>query len=257
MKFPDFIIAGCMKCGSTSLFINLSKHPRITMSGKFGPLKPSQTKGTGTEINYWDKYKKQGRDLNWYKSKFAGEISGEKSPGYWVDRTAIRQSFRHNPNTKYIICVRNPVDRAHSHYMMNRLRTSSKAPFNLSTVKPIHKGLGQYYNKLKNGLLSVVPQENVHIAISDWMKIDPSSEIMKIHKFLGIEEIDLPPKEIQWSKTASLYDLSQDTSSYAIWSAHSNKNIDPDVRKRFLKFYRESNEKLFNFLGYDIPEWRK
>lgn len=255
MKFPDFIIAGCMKCGSTSLFMNLSKHPEITMSGIFGPLGPNQTKGTGTEINYWDNWKKK-RDIDWYKSRFSGDLSGEKSPGYWNHKGAIRNSFRHNPDAKYIISLRNPVDRAHSHYMMNRLRTTSKAPFTTESVKPLHIGLGRYYSKLKNGILRIIPRENVHISISDWMKTDTSNEMMKIHKFLGIEEIDLPTKEIQWKKMfVSLYEVGQDKSSYIKWSGHSKKQIDPNVRKQFLKIYKKSNEKLFDFLGYKIPEW--
>ena len=82
------------------------------------------------------------------------------------------------------------------------------------------------------------------------MKKNPSDEMIKIHKFLGIEEIVLPSKEIRWGKATSLYDISQDTSSYIIFNAHSKKKIDPKVRKQFLKLYAKSNESLFNFLGY-------
>jgi len=258
MKLPDFIIAGCMKAGTTGMFMNLSKHPNITMSGIFGPLSERQTQGTGTEMHYWSKLRKEGRDLDWYKSKFNGEVSGEKSPSYWIHMGALRQIFKHNPDTKFIVCVRHPVERAHSHYMMNRLRTSSKAPFDPKHVKPVHVGLGKYYEKLNKCMLKIIPRENIHIVVSDWMKTNTTEEMMKVHKFLGINEIYIPTKEIIWRKLkVSLYDISQDKDSYVIWSGHSKKKIDPKVREHYLEVYRPHNERLFNFLGYKIPEWSK
>lgn len=254
MKFPDFIIAGCMKAGTTSMFINLSKHPNIMMSGIWGPLNPNVKTGTGTEINYWDKWKNE-RDLNWYKSRFDGECSGEKSPGYWIHKTAIKQIFRNNPNTKFILCFRHPVERAHSHYMMNRLRTSSVAPFTPNNVKSIHVNLGKYFQNLNRCLLKVVPKKNIYIVVSDRMKKNTTEEMIKLQRFLGVDEIDIPSKEIQWGKKTSLYDASQDDSSYVTWNAHSKKKIDKKVRKHFLNLYKSHNERLFNFLGYKISEW--
>jgi hypothetical protein len=254
MKFPDFIIAGCMKAGTTSLFINLSKHPDITMSGFWGPLNSSRNTGTGTEINYWDNWKNK-YDLNWYKSRFDGSFSGEKSPGYWTHMGAIRQIYKNNFKTKFILCFRHPVERAHSHYMMNRLRTLSEKPFDFGNVKSIHLNFGKYYQNLQQYILKVIPKENIYIIISDWMKTNTTEEMMKIHKFLGLKEIEYPIKKIEWGKKVSLYEASQDK-TYAIWDSHSKKKINLEARKIFLDFYKKDNEDLFNFLGYDIPEWR-
>lgn len=258
MKFPDFIVAGCMKAGTTSMFMNLSKHPEITMSGMFGPLSPNQTKGTGTEIHYWsDKRKKF--DINWYKRKFDGKVSGEKSPSYWNHMGALKRIYKHKPDTKIIVCLRHPVERAHSHYMMNRGKMGVSEDFHPKNVKPIHINLGKYHKHLTSILYEVIPKENIHIVISDRMKTNTTEEMMKVHKFLGVEEIDIPTKEIKWSKgIVSLYEVSQDKDHYIIWSAYSRRyNILPKVRDHYLKFYKPHNEKLFEFLGYRIPEWEK
>lgn len=255
MKFPDFIIAGCMKAGTTSMFINLSKHPEIIMSGIWGPLNPKVKTGTGTEINYWNKWKKKKYDLDWYKSRFDGKFSGEKSPGYWTHMGSIKHIFKNNPDTKFILCFRHPVERAHSHYMMNRLRTKSIAPFTPASVKRNHVNLGKYYVNLNKYILKVIPRENIYIVISDWMKKNTTKEMIKLQNFLGVAEINVVSKEIKWGKKTSLYDASQDSSSYVTWNAHSKKKIDNKVRDHFLKVYKPHNEKLFDFLEYRIPEW--
>ena len=254
MKFPDFIVAGCMKAGTTSMFMNLSKHPDITMSGVWGPLDSRRNTGTGTEINYWDSRKKK-HDLNWYKSRFLGNVCGEKSPGYWVHLGALRMIHKYNPNTKLILSFRHPVERAYSHYWMNSVKANSLIPFSPEVAKSIHVNLGKYYSNLNNFVFKFFSRENVYISISDWMKKNPSEEMMKIHKFLGVVEMDLPAREIIWGKRKnSLYKISKEK-SYIIWSTKTKPKITRKVRKHYLKFYESHNEKLFEFLGYRIPEW--
>ena len=105
--FPNFLIIGTPKCASTSLHFYLSQHPEIYMS---------HTK----EIYFFsDNYDK---GLEFYRKYFLN-ASGKKAIGeatpvycflpYALDR--IKQNF---PDIKLILCLRNPVERAFSNWLM-------------------------------------------------------------------------------------------------------------------------------------------
>ncbi len=252
MKDPDFMISGSMKTGTTSLFLNLSKHPDIEMSTKIGPVN-EKTGGTG--MNYWNKFR--SKSMEWYRSRFDGKISGEKSPGYYAVERIVRDIHANCPNVKLIIPCRHPVERTFSQFQMSQRKVSGKRPFSYSKLANsqfVKKS--EYYNRLKDGALKVFSEENIHIVITDWMKENPARELMKIHKFLGIEELYLPTKEIEWTKKerGGIYRISKDP-HYIKFSKYSKLDIDPKERKKFLEHFKPHNEKLFDFLGYRVPEW--
>ena len=68
MKYPEFIIVSAYKAGSTALWYNLHKHPKIHMAKK----------KESVEMNFWKlQFYKRGHD--WYKSFFPDEyICGER-----------------------------------------------------------------------------------------------------------------------------------------------------------------------------------
>jgi hypothetical protein len=111
---PDFLIVGASKCGTTSLYNYLISHPRIA---------PARRK----EIHYFDTGFERGSA--WYLSNFplgsplrksktggAGVLTGEASPYYIFHPHALRRISEAFPNILIMIMLRNPVDRAYSHY---------------------------------------------------------------------------------------------------------------------------------------------
>ena len=100
----DFIIVGAQRCGTTSLGLNISKHPKIHFSKEKNPEK--------SEIHFFDINWKKG--IDWYKKRlkyFKNEkkIIGEKTPDLmYLDYTfPLIQSV--NPFVKLIVILRNPV----------------------------------------------------------------------------------------------------------------------------------------------------
>lgn len=65
MKFPDFIIIGAAKCGTTPLWFNIDKHPDITMA----PRRPGKT-----EMYFWGTKNYKLKGIEWYKGKFSGKV---------------------------------------------------------------------------------------------------------------------------------------------------------------------------------------
>jgi len=110
MKFPDFIIIGGARCGTTPLWFNVDKHPDITMAPK---------RLGKTEMHFWKKKFYEQEDIKRYKEKFKGKVCGEKTPGYYIRKHSMMYIKEYIPDVKLIMCVRNPVDRAYSNYRMN------------------------------------------------------------------------------------------------------------------------------------------
>ncbi|MFM6205694.1 sulfotransferase domain-containing protein, partial [Planktothrix sp.] len=104
---PHFIIIGVQKGGTNSLYHYLCKHPQIVAA-------------TQKEIHFFTLNYEQG--LNWYQSQFPPEadgkqiLTGEGSPYYLFHPLVPQRLYESFPNTRLIVLLRNPVDRAISHY---------------------------------------------------------------------------------------------------------------------------------------------
>jgi hypothetical protein len=101
---PDFLILGAQKAGTTALFSYLRKHPQVT-----GPA--------WKEVSYFDRY--YARGARWYRGQFPvarGKIVGEASPSYLLHPLAPERVRAVVPDARLIALLRDPVDRAYSHY---------------------------------------------------------------------------------------------------------------------------------------------
>jgi hypothetical protein len=116
---PDFMIIGAKRGGTTSLYNYLLEHPRVL------PLLPSRQRIKGP--HFFDSNFSRG--MRWYRSHFPtaayrrvrerdGQrvVAGESSPYYLFHPLAAERAARLVPGTKVIVLLRDPVERAWSHY---------------------------------------------------------------------------------------------------------------------------------------------
>ena len=104
---PDFVVIGTQKGGTTSLHDYLASHPRTA---------PSDIK----EVHYFD------RDvplpIEWYRGHFPLRPDGrrvfETTPRYLFHPQAAERMHEALPDAKLIALLRDPVERALSHYRM-------------------------------------------------------------------------------------------------------------------------------------------
>lgn len=107
MKKPNFFIIGAPKCGTTSLAAWLAEHPNIFMS----PIKEPQffnKDGLTTTATLED-----------YEALFASAGTehiavGEASAHYLYSREAVPGILDYNPDAKFIVCLRNPIEMVQS-----------------------------------------------------------------------------------------------------------------------------------------------
>lgn len=252
MKFPDFIIVGVAKCGTTPLWYNLEKHPDITM----GPRSAERGK---TEMYFWGTPNYKNLGIDWYKKKFKGKVCGEKTPAYHGKKIAFTQMKEHIPDVKLIMCVRHPVERAYSNWRMNL--KSGKAPnnFTYQLFLKRYAKLGKYIYPIKRNILSVFPKEQLHICVTEWMKKDTVEQMNKIYDFLELPRADIERRVVKVDKAKitnkERMRLRRSESYYRVWDQYSD-TVSGQLRNQMLEFYKDSNQQLFDFLGYEIPEWK-
>ena len=115
MKRPDFLIIGVQRGGTSSLFRYLMEHPQIAP--------PVDKEVHFFDLNYqkgWDWYLQQFSLFNGeYQQKIDSPrkiITGEASPYYIYHPLVAQRVKQYCPDVKLIFLLRDPVDRAISHY---------------------------------------------------------------------------------------------------------------------------------------------
>ena len=124
-RMPNTFVIGAAKSGTTSLYDYLRQHPDVFMSPVKEPCffayaeNPPEMVGPGDE----EANRESGvvYTLEDYRALFSGAtteaIVGEASPVYLYDETAPRLLHEHCPEATLIAVLRNPIERAYSHYL--------------------------------------------------------------------------------------------------------------------------------------------
>ena len=131
---PNFFIIGAAKSGTTSLYKYLTGHPQVFMSpvkepcffstglgGADDPLGPEPP----TLIRDWDAY----RQL--FAAVTTETAIGETSANYVYEPQTAARIHRYLPEARLIVSLRDPIDRAYSHFLM-------ASRFGLETTSDFH-----------------------------------------------------------------------------------------------------------------------
>ena len=250
---PDFIILGVEKGGTSSLYRYLIQHPFINSS-------------VTKEINYFNKYYDRG--LNWYRVCFPFKfhksftknvlhknfLTGEASVRYFDYLHTPERIKQILPYLKFIILLRNPIDRAYSQHSMVSRGGNEKLTFEQAiqyekerTEKEYEKMKKDenYYNDnyfryayLERGIyvdrlkrwMNIFPKKQFLIFDSKDFFENPSMIYLKTLEFLNLPKIDLKKYSVTGRKNES-------------------PRMNPKLREQLIEFFRPHNKKLYEFLG--------
>ena len=113
-----FMLVGAQKCGTTALAHFLSQHPEIEMaSPKEVHLFDSSTYSRGWSGQRIDEHYRPH-----FEQRAGAAIRGEATPIYMFLPGIASELKRYNPDLKLIVLLRDPVERAISHYYMEKNR---------------------------------------------------------------------------------------------------------------------------------------
>jgi hypothetical protein len=123
---PSFLIIGAQRAGTTALFSYLRRHPDIS-----GPWGPDKSVAWGKELHFFDE--KFGNGIDWYRSFFPLEayracrrklgrdvVACEGTPYYLFHPAVPERVAATLPEARLVVLLRDPVERAYSHYQLMR-----------------------------------------------------------------------------------------------------------------------------------------
>ena len=115
-RWPNLFLVGAAKAGTTSLYRELARHPAIYMS----PMKEPHFFSRIEPASSWEAFFPHVSDEDEYLALFKGarneDLLGEGSTSYLWDTQAAERIKRAVPEARILIMLRDPVDRAYSHY---------------------------------------------------------------------------------------------------------------------------------------------
>lgn len=254
---PDFVIIGTMKGGTTSLFAYLRKHPQVI---------PAQTK----EVHFFDEQYAEG--VAWYRMQFPSyaqkywrrlkgqrSISGEASPYYLFHPDVPQRMQAFLPKVKLITLLRNPIDRAYSHYQHQVRKGREHRPFEEAVAEEQAQLEAQeqpgeatyehrHFSYLERGLYltqlkrwrQFFPGEQMLILESEALYQAPEQTLKEVYAFLEVDTASFPDQ----LKAANVGRYKEKMSS--------------TCRAQLAAFYAPHNQALCAYLNRDfswaVPE---
>ena len=244
---PNFLIIGAMKAGSTTFHQYINNHPNVISAS----IK---------EVHYFDYY--FGSNF-WYRSNFPKKnemikngityLTYDATPQYLFHPLTPKRVFELMPKIKLLCILRNPIDRAFSHYNHNVRNGNELLSFEDAIFKRDKKLDQEYKNIISNNDCDIVFYERYNYLklgkyaehLSEWFKFFPKDKfficktedlssytLKKSYEFLG-----LPPYDP--GKIASL-----NTAKYGA--------MNESTREKLNKFFKPHNSKLSTLLNMEF-----
>ena len=288
-RLPDFLMIGAAKSGTTMLTQRFRRHPRLCVSRV-------------KESEFFARDEVFAKGFDWYHSLFEdprpdqlccdASTAYSRSPQYPLAAERIAKSV---PDAKLIYVMRNPVDRAYSHYVHRITKELYPGePVRVSFEEHVKADPmcidGSRYMDQINKYLPYYPKERFLFLFSENLRADPESVLSQIWAFLGIEEVDTSnaPVIANDAKTAQGHAIRSQTtgplrrvpglhaaaralpqswrdklysliakSPYGKWQhrRHSPPELSHETRSHLINEFREPNRCLAEFLGKDLSHW--
>lgn len=207
-------IIGIQKAGTTALSSFLNQHPDIYLVD-------------GKEAHVFDHmlYNQQTNKQEFAKQLYQSKLTKYQNQKIICDATPItifrpefiNACYQYNPQAKFIVVLRDPVERAVSQYYMElarnyehrsmlaafllepfRLRGISQPPsWDIDSPYRTHSYLsrGRYSKQLKS-LYAIVPKNQVLVLNQDALKNQHKQCMQKVFEFLDLLKIDIPGKQV-------------------------------------------------------------
>lgn len=250
---PDHLVLGTQKGGTSSLYNYLCQHPDIASA-------------TVKEIHYFSAHLEKGEA--WYRGHFATEaflaakksirgrrpVSIDSSPDYMFQPYAAAPAAALLPDARILVLLRNPVDRAFSHYR-HRVRKGLEsrsfeeamdAELATAAADLASSGSREYYESreyvkrayLLRGLyarqlrawFAVYPRDRFLLMRSEEFFDDPRTVYARILEFLG-----LPPWQPKEMRKYNFFGES--------------RSIPEGTRRRLEEFFEPYNRDLEELAG--------
>jgi hypothetical protein len=253
---PSFVIVSVERGGTTSLYRYVTAHPCVGEAFR-------------KEVHYFDMNAAQG--LDWYRAHFplrtwaawarlrhGAGITGEASPYYLYHPHVPIRLARLLPDVRIVALVRNPVERAYSHYHLNVRQGKEDLSFEEALAREderlageweklstdelywsdrhyqfAYRGRGLYAERLKDWYRHFSTEQILVVRSEDLYK-DPAAVVERVFHHLGV-----PPYLL---------------SGFKAYNQKPYPGLAPDTRRQLAAFFAPHNQRLYELLGRDL-QW--
>lgn len=242
---PDFLVIGAQRSATTSLHRYLLQNPAI--------LGARLTKGVHWFDTGYD------RPLSWYRSNFptsarraalerrfgTATVVGETSPYYLFHPEAPARIRQVLPAARLLVILRDPVERAWSHYHHEVERGFETLPFEEAlAAEPERLGdvfghqhhsyaaRGHYLDQLEV-VWRLFPRDQVLVLLSEDLSADPDATLADAHRFLGV-----PPQPLVATRR---------------WNERVKPAMPRTAHAALTTRFAEPNRRLAEALGRPLP----
>ena len=249
---PDFIIIGGQKCGTTSLYRYLVQHPNVY---------PALRK----EIGFFNA--RYDHDLGWYRAHFPSRLerfkaerihshkflTGEADPAYILDPFALRAIKEIIPHVKIIVLLRNPVDRAFSHYQHSARIGVEKLAFEEALAAEDKRVLPQWRK-----MMAGQPYHGLTIYHYAYLRTGHyGDQLEEVYKVFNAEQVLVLQSEAFFGNTQRHFEevlefLELPMATVDIRKKHNKGNynaLDDSLRRRLASYFEPQMEKMSRFAG--------
>ena len=313
MTMPTFLIIGAMKGGTTTLYRLLDQHPEIYMSPVKEPNfyayrngRPKLGHPAGLPYPVWivdtpdaaqhamelavdaasfttlPAYKRLWRDTS-------APQRGEASVLYLYLPHVAESIASMNPDMKLIAILRNPVDRAYSHFLMARRMgrepiasfaeaMEAEASRLAQNYDPFwhYRSLGHYATQLER-YFKVFDRSQILILLNDDLRKDLGTQYARLLHFLEVDASFKPGPKREYGtggqpKNTWLYRLATSPSSAKDWFKRvvprqyqasimnrlvlSKPELEIELRQQLARSYHDDITRLEELIGRDLSGWK-
>ena len=237
----NFVIGGTQKGGTSALDSFLRQHPEICMPE------------TRKELHFFDR-EEEDRDYKKYHANFQPKPNhraiGEASPIYMYWETAPHRIWSYNPKMKWILVLRNPVERAFSAWNMETKRGAESLSFKEAVEQeaercrealPLQHRVYSYvdrgfYAHQVRRLFKIFGKDNCLILLNEDLRTNHQTTLRAVFDFLSVDNSFVPPE-------ASVFEQ-----EYA-------DKIDNELYSRLIDIFCFDIKELERLLQRDLSSW--
>ncbi|QLC24820.1 sulfotransferase domain-containing protein [Parasphingopyxis algicola] len=245
----DFLVVGVQKAGTTALYQFLRSHPRLFLHRK------------AKELHFFDRdhlIDWASPDYSRYEAMFAGkqpgQYAGEATPAYAFWPRSPERIARYNPQMRLIMCLRDPADRAFSHWQMESQRGNEwlnladavrtgrhRTLINDKSLRRFSYVERGFYGEQIARLHDHFPKDQLLVTTHDAMRADLPAFLDMICRFLDIA----PFADYPENRTIRPQQMSAPAGA-----------PDPAEIEYLRTLYRDDIEKTEALTGLDLSAWR-
>jgi hypothetical protein len=245
VRKADFVVGGVQKGGSSALAAYLARHPQVCLS------KVKETHWFNKDENFPPGAVDYAPYHAYFEPNAGHKVLGDATPTYIYWPQAPVRLAQYNPALKFIILLRNPAERAYSHWNMLTKERRETLPFEEAIRTEAERCRGAkpgdnapsyvdrgFYARQLERTWQHFPREQTLVLRSGALQMQPEQTLATIAQFLGVTPFPI-------------------THRIEVFKLPYEQPMSSTARAFLRDTFAEDIARLEQLLGWDLSEWRK